>query len=95
MTTRVFLCAPYEGPETWDSPDTEWAEDIAGWAPDLSAEFYAGSKWNASGCEGDPTKKPTVVAVREPATGRRWVVTVTAEYEVTWTGHEEEVVDDS
>lgn len=102
MTTRVFLCAPYEGPETWALPDGEWAnpQDPSRLPRPIfdaedAAECFADDAWCGSGCEGDPTKKPVRVAVREPATGRRWVVTVTAEYEVTWTGREEEVVDDS
>jgi hypothetical protein len=88
---RQFQCAGYTGPEVWDSHDTEWSRDLDTFSPDLAAESYAESEWQGSACEGDPTTKPTKIAVREPATGRRWIVTVHAEAVMQWTGYEEEV----
>ena len=85
---RKFLCTHYEGPETWDSHDAEWSAVVEEYTATSAAKFYAESEWADSGCEGDPTKKPTKVAVREPATGRRWVV---VECVVEWHGRSEEV----
>lgn len=91
VNARQFQCAPHTGPEVWDGPDTEWSRDFDDHFADTAAEAYAESEWHGSGCEGDPTRKPTKIAVRELATGRRWVVTVSAEAVMRWTGHGEEV----
>lgn len=91
MTPPRYLCAEYTGPETWANPKTEWTPRPDAVDPCHAAESYAEDDWTASGCEYDPTKKPAKIAVLEPATGRRWVVTVEAEYVMTWTGREEEV----
>ncbi len=69
MTPPRYLCAKYTGPETWDSPGTEWTPSLVEFDPSLAAELYAESEWLASGCEGDPTKKPAKIAVRARAAG--------------------------
>ena len=97
MESRQFLCIDYKGPETWDIPRDEWGNLAYGSATILfdeedAARAFCKQEWVASGCEGDPAKKSREVAVMHPATGKRWVVTVTAEYEVVWTGRAKEVV---
>lgn len=91
VNARQFQCAPYTGPDVWDSPVAEWSVSFDTHSADTAAEAYADNEWHGSGCEGDPTYEPAKIAVLEPATGRRWVVTVSAEAVMRWTGHEEEV----
>ena len=94
--TRSFLCTFYEGPETWDTPRGEWVDPATEshahiFDEEDAAQEYCDADWHGSACEGDPTKGEREVAVEEPATGQRWIVTVTAEAVVQWYGTSEEV----
>lgn len=94
---RKFLCTDYTGPETWSTPRDEWrdpATDSVGRILDDedAAEKYCNLEWRDAGCDDDPTTGEREIAVEEPATGKRWLVTVTAEYVLEWTGYSEEVV---
>ena len=94
--TRSFLCTFYEGPETWDTPRGEWVDPATEshahiFDEEDAAQEYCERDWLDGGCDGDPTYDKHMVAVEEPATGQRWLVTVRAEAVVQWYGHSEEV----
>ena len=101
---RKFLCTAYEGPETWAKPLDEWrdpsvinrsylSDDDDDMRQSISDEEHAATEYREACFDGDDDPGDDVkVAVIEPATGRRWVVTVYGEVEITWHGESEEVV---
>ncbi len=87
-----WLCTPYEGPETWETPRDEWYKPER-WSPSNihnevdAATTYAEARWDGS---DDPTDEQEI-AVEETTTGQRWVVEVHAEPVVEWHGNASKV----
>ena len=83
-----FLCTDYEGPDTWNLHEEDWL-DVEERDEEDAAVSYIGACWDGDG-DGDVSDERKV-AVKDPESGQRWVVTVEGEYCISWHARSTEV----
>ena len=87
-----WLCTPYEGPKTWETPRDEWCDPDESYAREAldaerAAERYAQQSFDH---DSDP-RDAQEIAVEDTTTGQRWVVDVHGEAVIEWHGRSSEV----